>query len=151
MLIGLVHRDTAQPGRLFVEVTAQIPARHAEQELTRLTFTPDTWKAVDAAIRLRGKQERKVGWWHTHPSRQWCEKCPVENRKVCKLSGEFFSSHDKAFQRAAFPAAFSIALVISDSYAQGLTFPMFGWKQGQIESRGFYRIGAPVAAAESAN
>src|SRR6185437_2768668 len=91
VLIGLVHRDTDHPGRLFVEVTAQIPVRHAEHELTRLTFTPDTWKAVDGAIRLRGKKERKVGWWHTHPSRKWCEKCPVENRKVCKLSGEFFS------------------------------------------------------------
>lgn len=151
VLIGLMHRDPDRPGRLFVQVTAQIPVRHAEHELTRLTFTPETWKAADAAIRLRGKNERKVGWWHTHPSRKWCEKCPVENRKVCKLSGEFFSSHDAAFQRAAFPAAFSIALVISDSYAKGLTYPMFGWKQGQIVQRGFYRIGVPVAAAETAS
>ena len=117
ILIGHLHRD---PGRrqLFLEVTAQIPAQHAEQELARLTFTPETWTAVDAALALRGKGEIQLGWWHSHPASHWCDDCPPETRRRCKSagapSGDFFSAHDVALHRTVFPRAYSIALVLSD-------------------------------------
>jgi hypothetical protein len=39
--------------------------------------------------------------------------------------------------------AFSFALVVSDSYAEGLTFPSFGWRRGVLSRRGFYRLRKP--------
>lgn len=130
-----VDRETRE---LFLTVTAQIPAKHAQQELTSVTFTEETWAAVDAALALRGQNELPLGWWHSHPARQWCKDCPIENRMVCARSGEFFSVDDLALHRAVFPRAYSIALVVSDSYRDGLTYPMFGWNHGLIENRGFH-------------
>jgi hypothetical protein len=43
-----------------------------------------------------------------------------------------------AVHRTAFSRAHNIALVISDSYAHGITYPMFGWRQGMVQPRGFY-------------
>jgi hypothetical protein len=146
VLIGHLYRD-ARRLEIFAEVTAQIPARHAEQELTRLTFTADTWADVNAALALRGLDELYLGWWHSHPARQWCKDCPIENRKRCKLSGEFFSAQDVALHRCVFPRAYSVALVISDSYATGLTWPMFGWRNGVVLQRGFHVLDAQGNAA----
>jgi proteasome lid subunit RPN8/RPN11 len=140
ILIGHLRRDSSLP-EIFAEVTAQIPARHAQGELTALTFTADTWTDVEAAIALRRKGEIYLGWWHSHPARAWCKDCPVENRKDCKLSGEFFSAHDVALHRAVFPRAYSIALVVSDSYATGLTWPLFGYRYGLVKQRGYYILG----------
>jgi proteasome lid subunit RPN8/RPN11 len=137
MVIGLLHRDP-ESNEVFAEATAQIPARHATQELASLTFTAETWTDAQAAIALRKKGETYLGWWHSHPARAWCSQCPEENRKVCKRSGEFFSAHDVAVHRTAFCRAHNIALVISDSYANGITYPMFGWRQGMVQPRGFY-------------
>ncbi|MGH7127428.1 MAG: hypothetical protein ACREIV_02580, partial [Planctomycetaceae bacterium] len=137
VLIGELNYDPSGP-EVIIQVTAQIHARYAQGELTTLTFTADTWKDVDAAIALRGRDEIKLGWWHTHPARAWCSKCPAENRMNCPRSGEFFSSQDLALHRTVFPRAYSIALVVSDSYAHGLTYPMFGWRDGLVERRGFY-------------
>jgi hypothetical protein len=136
ILIGHLHRDTRRP-EVYLEVTAQIPATHAEQELTSLTFTPDTWAAVDAARDLRGKDEIYLGWWHSHPIRQWCSQCPEDKRRKCRLTGEFFSIHDAALHRCCFPRAYSVALVISDAYATGLTAALFGWRNGMVAPRGF--------------
>jgi len=136
ILIGRLLRDFEQQ-EIFAEVTAQIPARLAQQALTTLTFNKETWADVEGAIRLRGRDEIYLGWWHSHPARQWCKDCPVENRKVCKLSGEFFSSHDVALHEAVFSQPYHLALVISDSYAAGVTWPLFGWRNGRVSHRPF--------------
>ncbi len=154
ILIGHLHLDRGGRG-LFLEVTAQIPAQHAEHELTRLTFTPETWTAADAAIALRGRGELYAGWWHTHPSRHWCDQCPSEKRERCKTagqpSGDFFSAHDVALHHAVFPRAYSVALVFSDGCEEGghPLWRLFGWRYGMLMPRGFHilqtmgRIGNP--------
>ena len=139
VLIGQLRFDACIP-ELFLEVTAQIPAIHAEQELTSLTLTPDTWSAVDAALRLRDRDEIYLGWWHSHPVRQWCAQCPEEKRRRCKLTGEFFSSHDVALHRCCFPKGYSVALVVSDAVASGLTVSLYGWHKGLVAKRGFHVI-----------
>ncbi|HBO43543.1 MAG TPA: hypothetical protein DD670_06355 [Planctomycetaceae bacterium] len=156
ILIGNLHRD-GDCGELFLEVTAQIAARHAEQELTRLTFTPRTWAAVDAAISLRGKKEMYVGWWHTHPSGHWCDQCPAETRAKCtiagKLSGDFFSSQDAALHRTVFPQGFCVALVISD-HCDKPHVPLcrlYGWRHGMVRPRGFHILGADAVPATPAD
>jgi hypothetical protein len=154
ILIGHLHRDRGGQG-LFLEVTAQVRAQHAEHELTRLTFTPETWTAVDAALALRARGEIYAGWWHTHPARHWCDECPPETRQRCKSaglpSGDFFSAHDVALHRAVFPRAYSVALVISDGCedAGRPIWRLFGWRQGMLMARGFHVLlpAAPPAAA----
>lgn len=145
ILIGHLHRDSTRP-EIFLEVTAQIPAQHVEQNSTRLAFTKETWAAVDAAIALRARGEIYLGWWHSHPAREWCKECPPEKQAQCKLTGEFFSLHDVALHRTVFPRAYSVALVISDSRAEGLGWRLFGWRYGQMGSRGFHIIGAGLPA-----
>jgi proteasome lid subunit RPN8/RPN11 len=143
ILVGHLHRDAVR-GTVFLEVTAQIPAQHVLREATRLTFTPDTWAALDAAMALRRQGEMMVGWWHTHPSSAWCQDCPPDKRSGCKLNGcltgDFFSSHDVALQRAVFPRAYSIALVLSDSCqpSASLVCRLYGWDQGMMADRGFH-------------
>lgn len=154
ILIGHLHRDQRRP-EVFLEVTAQVPAEHAEHELSRLTFTPDTWAAVDAALELRGRGERYVGWWHTHPSGQWCQQCPPETQARCraagKTPGDFFSTHDAALHRAVFPRAYSVALVLAGNCRPEAdpVWKSYGWQYGLIRARGFYILGGspqPVPA-----
>jgi hypothetical protein len=140
ILLGRLHRDL-EP-ELYLEVTALIPARKAKGNLTQLEFTPECWSDVDAALRLRNRQEMMVGWFHSHPARHWCAECPTEKQQRCKLNGEFFSHHDAALHEAVFPRAFNVALVVSDSLADGLTWPLFGWRNGLVERRGYSIVGA---------
>jgi len=147
ILIGRLHRDASVP-EIFVEVTAQIHARHTEADLTKLTFTSETWTEVQGAIELRGKGEMMLGWWHSHPVREWCKDCAPERQQVCKMASDFFSSHDQALHRTVFPRAYSIALVANDVAAGDVTFSAFGWREGLLESRGFY-VGEPQRLAAS--
>ncbi|HUT76999.1 MAG TPA: Mov34/MPN/PAD-1 family protein, partial [Polyangia bacterium] len=140
ILIGHLRRDSSRP-EVFLEVTAQIPARYVEQNATRLTFTKETWAAVDDAIALRRENEMYLGWWHSHPAKEWCKECPPEKKAQCQLTGDFFSLYDVALHRTVFSRAYSIALVISDSERGGLGWGLFGWRYGQMGPRGFHISG----------
>lgn len=141
ILIGHLHHDT-QP-EIFAEVTAQIPAEHTRGDSVKLTFTPETWAAVDAAIKLRGQSEYYLGYWHSHPVRSWCaaRECTLEKQRNCKLARDFFSTDDEALLRAVFPRGYSLALVANDTAFQDITFSWFGWREGSIQPRGYYLMG----------
>ena len=136
ILVGRLHGDEALP-EIFVEITGQIPVSHAQHESASLTFTPESWTAAAEGLELRGG-ETCVGFWHSHPACRWCQKCEPEKRRKCRLSGEFFSDQDACLFRVVFPKAYSLALVISDSEADGVTWPLFGWREGRIVRRGYY-------------
>ena len=139
ILIGHLWRDAGLQ-RLFVEVTAQIPAEHTEASSAKLTFTPATWTAVQAALALRTRGEVMLGWWHSHPVREWCKDCPPEKRATCALAEGFLSEDDRLLHRAVFPRAYSIALVVNDVGESGPTFSLFGWGRGLIEPRVFHLV-----------
>jgi proteasome lid subunit RPN8/RPN11 len=141
ILIGHLNRDAFVP-EIFARVTAQIPARHTESSLTSLTFTSATWTDVRAALDLRRKNEIMLGWWHSHPVREWCKGCSPSSRKACSMAVDFFSAHDHALHRTIFPRAYSVALVVNDLAEDDATFSMFGWRRGLLEARGFYLTGA---------
>ncbi len=61
ILIGHLGRDQST-GRLFLEITAQVPAHHTEATSARLTFTPATWTDVRNALTLRNRDEIMLGW-----------------------------------------------------------------------------------------
>jgi len=138
ILIGMLWRDAAA-GEIFAEVTAQIPAEHTSGTQVKLTFTPQTWAAADAALRLRGRGESYLGYWHSHPVREWCKarECTPEKQKSCPLAKDFFSADDEAVMRAAFPRAYNIAIVANDTAFTELTFSMFGNREGLLQPRGF--------------
>ncbi|HTZ19305.1 MAG TPA: hypothetical protein VMC06_00355 [Opitutaceae bacterium] len=137
ILIGHLCRDESIPD-IGATVTAQIPARQARGELSKLTFTADTWAAVQAAVTLRRSDEIMLGWWHSHPARFWCEKeCPPERRRACVLMRSFFSEDDVCLHEAVFPAAYHTALVVTNT-DDGLQHALFGWRRGAVGQRGFH-------------
>jgi len=139
VLIGRLHRDASLP-EIFAEVTAQIPALHAPGTAAKLSFTPATWSAADAAVRLRNRGEKYLGYWHSHPVREWCKsrECSPEKQKTCSLGKDFFSEDDRGVMRAAFSRAYSVGLVVNDTAFMDLSFSLFGWREGTIHPRGFY-------------
>ena len=139
VLIGMLWRDTVA-GEIFAEITAQIPAEHTSGSNVKLTFTPETWTAVDAALRLRRRGETYLGYWHSHPVRAWCKgkACTLEAQQTCHLAKDFFSADDEAVMRAAFPRAYNVAIVANDTAFTDLTFSMFGNREGVTQPRGFY-------------
>ncbi len=140
ILIGHLCRDEER-ATVFARITAQVPARHTEAGETRLTFTPATWTEVRSAIDLRCRDEIMLGWWHSHPVRSWCRKCPEERRADCALARGFLSEDDRLLHRTVFPRAYSVALVASDVSDEGPEFTLFGWRRGLLEPRDFTRTG----------
>jgi len=155
VLIGHMHRDRAG-GELFLEVTAQIPARNTEATATKVSFGPATWNAVQSALALRSGNEQWLGWFHSYPASSWCSaKCTPEDRAKCLLQRSFFSADDCDVHRTVFSKAFHIALLVTNTDA-GLQHAMFSWRDGVIVQRGFHILGnegkqesaiAPVATA----
>lgn len=139
ILIGHLWQDASIP-EAFVQVTAQLPARHVEADATRLAFRSDTWTEVRSAIALRDRNEVMLGWWHSHPVYEWCKSCPPERQRRCPLAHDFFSAHDRALHRTVFPRAWSSALVMSRPAAGPPIASLFGWRRGSLEARGFHLL-----------
>lgn len=142
ILLGRLHRDSTLK-ELCLEVTAQIPARHTQAAAMKLTFTPETWAAVHDAIALRGGDELIIGWWHSHPAREWCKECDPSRWSACPLARSFFSGDDARLHRMVFPRSYSIALVVGDHFdATWESFTaLYGWERGMVLRRGYYTRG----------
>jgi len=138
VLVGRLVRDAALPD-LFLEVTAQIAARHTVADSTSLTFTAETWAAVESAIALRGRKELQCGWHHSHPN--WCRHCPLESQRLCTRSNAFLSSEDVHLHRVVFGhGAHNVALLVADNIHTGMTCSLFGWRRGAVAERGYFII-----------
>jgi proteasome lid subunit RPN8/RPN11 len=146
VLVGNLCRCSPS-GEMFLEVTAQIPARHTESRATRLTFTADSWTAVRAALELRKRNELMSGWWHYHPD--FCRQCPEETRRKCVVSRPFFSTEDIHMHRTVFARAFQVALLVSDHGGETLESSLYGWRHGMVVSRGFHVFDSAAATAIS--
>lgn len=149
ILIGHVHQDPSLP-EIFVEVTAQIPARYSRCELMQLTFTPDTWSAVSTSIQLRKKNEIMLGWWHSHSYLKQLEKNDDSNRPTVlphHNNATFLSDEDLALHRTCFPRAYSLALLVAEGQCSGLTWALFGWNTGIICPRHFQVLPRPAGLA----
>jgi len=138
ILVGRFQHDPTIPD-LGVVITAQIPARLALGEPDKLTFTAETWAAVEAAIQLRQSEEHILGWWHSHPARYLCRErpCSLEARRVCPLQRGMFSRHDLNLHETVFAKAFQLALVVTFA-DDGCHHALYGWDQGVVRQRGFH-------------
>jgi len=65
-LLGNVFRDRDRPGRLVTEVTDVIPAERTGASLLTFTFTGESFLRVGEHLANRGREERLLGWYHTH-------------------------------------------------------------------------------------
>lgn len=126
--------------RLFSVLTTHMPSQ-MEGELTRLTYTAETWDDARMACELRAADERLGGWYHSHSYlHEACKTCKKRDEGTCKVSADFLSEQDLFLQRTVFPQAFSVALVASNSPCTGLKWALFGWNQGRMRRRGFYIV-----------
>jgi len=138
ILIGHLRRDETLP-EIFAEITAQIPAQ-ANGGTHKLTFSPETWTAVQTAVDIRNKKELYLGFWHSHPVIEWCKtnECSIDKLQTCPLAKGFLSTDDLLMFRTVFPRAYSVALVCSDLPIGKPAFSLFGWWGGKVETRGFH-------------
>jgi hypothetical protein len=145
VLIGNLCRDESL-NELFLEISALIPAK-AKGELTKLSFTPDTWTDVQAAVDLRNRDEIWLGWFHSH-SFEHERKDKIVTRDSCarRIATPFLSQEDCKLHRVCFPRAFSIALLITDSPQSGMSWSTFGWRAGDLAHRAFHVVHAPLPA-----
>jgi len=149
VLVGHVRRDPAV-AEVFLEITAQIPA-HAHSEVMRLSFSPDTWSDVQAEVNSRGQNEVWLGWWHSHSFSK--QEAPSEGKDSAlrrRPALPFLSEEDLLLHRTVFPRAYSLALLITDSPQNGMSWTMFGWRSGTIARRDFHVIDAPLPKAFTA-
>ena len=141
ILIGRLHHDpSAGAEGIFLEITAQIPARHTDQAEMRVTFTDKTWAAARDALALRHSQESIVGWFHSHPD--FCRKCPAEKREKCSLNGIFFSTADVSLHRTMFPRAWHVGLLFSNR-PSGIIPALYGWDRGVVAAKPFHLLAPP--------
>ena len=151
VLVGKLRRDDGAPAgtspALFVEVTAQVPARHTVATATRLTFTAETWAAVRAAIALRRGGELLLGWWHAHVDFCRVRGCPPERRALCTAADPFLSAEDLLLHATMFGSAYQLALLVRDSTARGQTCSLYGWSHGMVRRRGFHLVKGEIDAA----
>ncbi len=133
ILVGHVRRDV-ETGEIFLEVTAQVAAR-AKSQLTRLTFSPQTWTELEEGVKARGKNEVWLGWWHSHSF----FKNAIETggaagaeeeyeSRGSRVARAFLSEEDVLLHRSVFPRAYSVALLLTDSPRWGLSWTLFGWR-----------------------
>jgi proteasome lid subunit RPN8/RPN11 len=76
-------------------ISAFIPAQHAVQADTHLTFSHDTWDAAYKHLEKAFPGKKLIGWYHTHPD-----------------FGCFLSDYDQFIQTNFFPDPNHVALVI---------------------------------------
>jgi proteasome lid subunit RPN8/RPN11 len=135
ILVGHLRRTPGASRELYVEVTAQVPALHAESQTAKLTFTAETWSEAQSFLELRGRDELMVGWWHLHP--HFCKACPPESRSDCVFARDFFSTEDVHLHRTCFSRAWQIALLASDHGGPEPSIALFSWRNGSVVQRGF--------------
>jgi proteasome lid subunit RPN8/RPN11 len=140
VLLGHLKRDPDN-GELFLQVTCQVPAEQTEATTTSVTFTPATWARVREVLELRGEGEVFAGWVHSHPFR-FCAECPLPTPQECVDKVLFYSTDDEFLMELSFARPFMVGLLtaVESKLERKLGHApvrLYGWKDGEIEPRGF--------------
>jgi proteasome lid subunit RPN8/RPN11 len=145
ILIGHLYRDL-EAKCVFAVITALVRATRTHADSTSLTFTADTWADVRAAVELRDRQEMMLGWFHSHPVRDWYgdDGGDVESRESLAT---IFSHRDHAVHRTVFSQPWAVALVISEIAEGDQRAAVWGWRGGRLVRRGFHLIQEPEGRA----
>ncbi len=106
VLLGNVYRSG---GSDYVRIDDRLAARNAEERRSALTFTHETWKALNAEREARRPDLRIVGWYHTHPG-----------------LGVFLSENDQFINRNFFRDDMMLALVVDPVASERAFFQWSG-------------------------
>lgn len=142
VLLGHLRRDP--DGVVYLEVTCQVPAEGTEATSTSVTFTPAVWQQAREVAALRGEGEIFVGWAHSHPFRL-CATCPSSPPPECVAKVLFYSADDEFLMELSFAQPFMVGLLAGvdsrlDAALGHLPVKLFGWRNGEIQPRGFHVI-----------
>ena len=140
VLLGHLCRDR-ENGEVFLRVTCQVPAEQTEATTTSVTFTAATWARVREVLELRGEGEVFAGWVHSHPFR-FCAECPLPTPQECVDKVLFYSTDDEFLMELSFARPFMVGLLtaVESKLERKLGHApvrLYGWKDGEIEPRGF--------------
>ncbi len=114
VLVGNVFHDDNGP---YLLISGSIPGDRASSHAAQVTFTAETWTAIQAVMDRDYPDERIVGWYHTHPG-----------------FGIFLSGMDLFIQDNFFNLPWQVAWVYDPkSGDEG----MFYWKDGKTDRRAY--------------
>ncbi len=114
VIVGNLHHDRISP---YILISAHIPGDKAASKQTQVTFTADTWNAIQVQMEKNYSGLKVVGWYHTHPG-----------------FGVFLSGMDLFIQDNFFNLPWQVAWVYDPiAGADGA----FIWKSGKSERTEF--------------
>lgn len=114
VLVGELHHDRISQ---YLLISAQIPGEKAASKQTQVTFTAETWNAIQAEMEKNHAGKQIVGWYHTHPG-----------------FGVFLSGMDLFIQDNFFNLPHQVAWVYDP--VAGID-GAFVWRNGQSEKTDF--------------
>lgn len=65
VLLGNAYKD--EEGKLFIVINDIVIANFTKANLSRLTFTHETWEFINSEIEAHHKDKIMLGWFHSHP------------------------------------------------------------------------------------
>jgi len=142
-LVGMLLGCPAT-GEFGVVVTGIIEAVAAEQKLTSLLFTQESWSRILPIIRARRAAQptlRLLGNAHGHNflpnGGKVCERCATAAK--CDLSGVFHSDDDRQWMQSCFPRQpWALSLIFGFTARGDRVRGLFGLHDGRWLERGFY-------------
>lgn len=108
-LLGKAYRHE---NKVFVEISAALPAVSPDHGPVHFTFDANTWTKLQEDRTAQYPDLDIVGWFHTHPA-----------------LGVFYSSDDVVVHSAAFTLPWHVGLVVDPEVAEA---GFFGWVNGQL-------------------
>jgi proteasome lid subunit RPN8/RPN11 len=114
VLVGDLHHDRISP---YLLIGGHIPGDKAKSKNTQVTFTAETWDAIQKRMEADHRGKKIVGWYHTHPG-----------------FGVFLSGMDLFIQDNFFNLPWQVAWVY-DPVAG--TDGAFVWREGRSERQDF--------------
>jgi proteasome lid subunit RPN8/RPN11 len=109
---GFLLGEVTPGGTPQVRIRHFLPATEARSQSARLTFTHESWSAMNRQAQQHFRDDVVVGWQHTHPN-----------------MGIFLSAYDLFIHRHFFREPWHIALVV-DPVRQELGF--FQWRENEV-------------------
>ena len=122
---GFLLGQFDQADRSYVELQHVLPAAGTRSRGASLTFTHDTWSALQRSRSQEFPDCQLVGWYHTHLN-----------------LGVFLSGYDTFIQRHFFPHWWQVALVVDPRRCE---FGFFQWQRDQLVDCGFVYVPTPAS------
>jgi hypothetical protein len=140
LLLGRLLRLEA--GEVALAITCLVSGEGTTEATGHsVTFTAASFAKARGLAALRAAGEFVSGWHHSHPFK-FCDSCPLPTPPECLDKVLFYSADDVQFMESTFYQPYHVGLLTAVeprlAAALGhLPARLFGWRRGEIVSRGF--------------